>query len=403
MGPTLNAYQRLLRSNRAALTLTLTLTTGGCGPQFVGPDDGDTPGAAAPGVGGQGAGGQGAGGQGTGGQGTGQGTGGQGETDALRTYAIALTPSNRHAALQQGLRAEVTVGGGPHHSVMLDTGSTSLVIPKSALGPGSVPIAPREPFTVHYASTGLKLQGYRALAVVRIGEAKTSKMKVNVVEQASCSDEHPECQAPRDLTKVGVMGIGYGPGNRSMNPLLNVTDVAKGTMRPGYSLSVNPSAKLVIGIPKTAPGFEMMDLKRQGDDGWSLSSLKGCVRIPRWSSDEDACGALLVDSGTSAMIIARPKGAIADSSFVSADSPFKEGAPLPDGVEVSVATPNFERPTLKLGFTTGEDTPATPSGVWHRTSEGGGWGFILGRHMLAHADYIFDDENGRAGFKPVAR
>jgi hypothetical protein len=264
--------------------------------------------------------------------------------------------------------------------------------------------SPSQPFTYEYTSNGLTLEGEIVMARVAIGVSSsfkggatnglpvTTSMPVRVVESASCDSAYPHCQVPPSLSTVGMLGIGFGRDpsvTPSSNALLEVEEVADGTMRPGYIVSDHPP-QLTVGLPASTADFSSLALAPASNGDWLATSLEGCVRLPAisWS----LCGTLLVDTGLDYSLVSVPSGAT---------TPYDGGA-LPNGVEIDFLAPS-DGTVMTSVVDLGSSSLQTPPSVEFRHPPETTAVVNTGRRILAAYDYLFDARAGEVGFRKVTQ
>jgi hypothetical protein len=343
-------------------------------------------------------------------------TTGDAGTDAapspLVTYTIAFDPAT---TLDASFRLHVSVGGGPAHDVVMDTGSTGLVVPASALGPEAQ--ISTDPFSLEYTSSGIVESGHWATAPVRLGVpadyvagapgdyATTVPIRFGVVEAVTCDPAYPACMTDGDVSAVGVMGVGFDRGlpeyPTTINPFLQVTEIQAGTMHAGYVVSQHPP-QVVIGLDAAdQSGFQRLSLTpySQYPGEWESASVDGCVTLPALPSWGTQCGRPLIDTGIAGGILTAP------DAMLPTQLATKVPGQLDVGVQVDVtfqATPDQAAPVAAIyTFVIGADDPSTPDYVYLRDSTDGTVHINTSRHLLVVYDYLFDALDGAIGFRSV--
>jgi hypothetical protein len=323
---------------------------------------------------------------------------------------VALAYRNPMRTLEHGFTVDVSAGGGRWHTgVELDTGSTGLVLDRRSIGPEA--IGPGRPGTREYYPSGYKIVGNYWLTPVTIGVsdpdwgpkavARTVPIEVFGIERVECGGNVKTCTPPADQKKAiagfGLMGIGFDRGGAppSNNPFLQVEDVVRGPMRPGYVISPD---RVDIGLDaaNTAEAFQYIPLAPSADPPGGWLGANGCFSFPAASAK--FCGSMLLDTGIDQMIFAlararRPPGVVDPSRPET----------LRPGTAVDISAPTGLPLALSYGFTyqprktsSAVDPklirwaapPATKPPVF----------FNIGRTPLARFDYLYDDRGGRVGF-----
>jgi hypothetical protein len=329
-------------------------------------------------------------------------------TPALVTYTI---PFDAAATLDESFRLHVSVGGGPAHEVVMDTGSTGLVVPASALGPGAQ--ITTEPFSLEYTSSGIMEIGHWAVAPVRLGVpagyvagspgdyATTVAMRFGVVETVQCDPSYPACSTNGDVDTVGVMGVGFDRDvaeyPSATNPFLQVAEIQAGAMHAGYVVSQHPP-QVVVGLDAAATtGFRTLPLApKSGYPGeWDSTSVAGCVTLPALPSFGSPCGRPLVDTGIAGGILTMP------AAMLPTQLATQDPGELDVGVAVEVTLPAAPA-VATYSFVIGAAGAQTPDYVYLRDSTDGTLHINTSRHLLAVYDYLFDARDGAIGFRPAA-
>ncbi len=322
------------------------------------------------------------------------------------TYTI---PFNAATTLDESFRLQVSVGGGPAHEVIMDTGSTGLVVPASALGPEAQ--IGTDPFSLEYTSSGIIESGHWGTAPVRLGVpvgyvagspgdyATTVPIRFGVVETVTCDPAYPSCTTNGNVETVGVMGVGFDRGlpeyPTTINPFLQVTEIQAGAMHAGYVVSQHPP-EVVLGLDAAdQAGFQTLPLAPlHGYPGeWDSTSVAGCVTLPALPSWGTQCGRPLVDTGLAGGILTAP------AAMLPTKLATKSPGQLDLGTEVVITVP--AAPSIALyTFVLGSAGPSTPDYVDLRDSTDGTVHVNTSRHLLAVYDYLFDAKDGAIGFRP---
>jgi hypothetical protein len=299
------------------------------------------------------------------------------------------------STIRDGWFLDVAVGRGAPHRVMVDTGSVGLAIAASAI---PADVAPGEPASIRYSSSGKVLSGhvYRA-SVAFLGNAgtRTGTMPVLGVDRVTCDrTAHSDCTVePGEADRVGVLGVGFGRhgsaadlaetlgvSERSVNPFLQLEAMRAGTIARTYEVDPN---RIVLGRAndRDAARWQRVSLARGPGDDWM--PLGGCFAQGPVPGD---ClgGTVLVDTGVGTTIFATPQHA---SGSVPPGLPFEitiNGAPL-----------------LGISFTSTArcEEVALSCARWsHRARYPT---FVnTSRRFIDAADYRFDDACGVVEFRP---
>src|SRR5690349_15246423 len=132
----------------------------------------------------------------------------------------------------------VMLGGSGPRSIEMDTGSTGIVVPLSAIGEYTVATNPPD-YTPSYSSSGNSYTGQWVETVVTVidGDGKSFTTPTPIlVFGVTYPAGSPE--ATGESAGVSMMGVSTRfPGSDGFNPFLNHPDIVNGTFRSGYILS----------------------------------------------------------------------------------------------------------------------------------------------------------------------
>jgi hypothetical protein len=133
---------------------------------------------------------------------------------------------------------KVMLGGSGPRSIEMDTGSTGIVVPLSAIGEYTVASNPPD-YTPSYSSSGNSYTGQWVETVVTIIDADGNSFttpKPILVFGATYPEGSPEAEGKS--SGVSMMGVSTRfPEADAYNPFLNHPDIVNGTFRSGYILS----------------------------------------------------------------------------------------------------------------------------------------------------------------------
>ncbi|MBS2535872.1 hypothetical protein KGQ20_24215 [Catenulispora sp. NF23] len=323
-----------------------------------------------------------------------------GKPAASAVSYLIPTVSTAATNLADGLSLAVNVGGGPTRDVEVDTGSLGFVIARGALGPGAVDTG--KAGFIEYTSSGKILSGEYFLAAVSFqrpqGAVATVPIRVLGVTASSCASGYPGCTPDSDISKVGMLGVGYSeyaktdsPGPTSAdNAFLQLAAMHNGQAQPGYIVT---RGGVTLGLTaQQIASFHTVHLASApppSGTGSDIESMPGCFAFPD-HGDASHCGSILFDTGISKMIVGLP----------TADRPAPIATAIPDGTRIKVGTPNLTGPAF--GYTTTVGDPGdpiaplgNPAASWaHDTA------FVnTGRELLAAYDYLYDAVGRQSGFR----
>ncbi len=298
-----------------------------------------------------------------------------------------------NSSLANGLHVRAALGGGPPHVFLVDTGSVGILVARQTLGPEYQDFDPAQDITFGFVSSGKMYHGQWVEVPVTLGipaawdgtgDYPATHVEVFAVDQ------------PADFSG-GVFGIGFAiggsaDGGAARNPLLHIIYRGR-SLSPGHIVS---KQGIEIGLtPFNTEGFEFIALDRDASDrDWKQPF--GTIKLSASFSAHDFSIDLpiLMDTGVTDMIL-----------WTSADH-----APLNlprhrafrTGITASISTPPADgvaEPALQYSFVTGDTSQGmAPAHVQWRV----GHGINTGRNVLAGADYLYDEEAGRVGFRVPA-
>ncbi|MFP5223744.1 MAG: hypothetical protein ACLGSA_15740 [Acidobacteriota bacterium] len=288
-----------------------------------------------------------------------------------------------------GYWVPLSLGGGAPIPVLLDSGSKGLMIMASRLGNAPVKRTGRRMKQVFL--DGTTFEGEIVRTQVTLGTATTPEpVFILAVNKATCAKDRPDCPARifGDKGPAGIMGVGLGNVTSLDNPLEYLPpELSNGFIIQGRG--PGGRAQLTLGLtPANRSGFTMFPLPRNKltlswrEAFFAVNSLPGCISL-EGTDDKPLCGRFLLDSGSSASIIALPPG--------SKSAP--PGGLIPGGKRVTVA---FEgMPVVSLTST------STPWGDTFKLTQGDKTHNILGGSFFNVYDVLYDIKGSAIGLRPA--
>ncbi|SMH59334.1 hypothetical protein [Azospirillum agricola] len=361
--------------------------------------------------------------------------------------------------VRNAYRVNISVGGMAAHTVEVDTGSTGIVVPWTAVPPDLWKAAAGNPTHILYTSDNEYLHGRTIQATVALGVPKPPAgvaaaqpypttgtidlMAADCVCKLDSTDSGGGTAQPRpagggsacgDLNGtrsdpqvnnspllnscvpvddgMGMMGVGYARGGRSssMNSFLRLAAMDGGAMHPGYIIT---QSNIQLGLTGTnTTGFAFTQLTPSAMPAPS-SHVKEWNEPPvtiAFQAGEPKpaplTGSLLLDTGIADMLLTvptaqRPGGLVVPGSSLGQKPPVI-GDVVPAGTPFTVTVTNADHaPILSYQATMGGAPPSPTYGSW-RGATATANAFNLGRHALAAANYAYDAQCGRLGFQQVA-
>ena len=305
-----------------------------------------------------------------------------------QSYTVPWVDSPEFSNLRHTLKVKASVNGGTVSSYTVDTGSVGLVVPAAEI-PNIPAGAPSGSLT--YSSSGLKLTGVWATLPISFPQAVNvtganvgaqATVPVLAVTEANCTGSGVNSGKCRGKIPH-MLGVGFGRGTTERtspdhNPLLNLTEMAAGTMRRGYLIGRGGLSLGLTGSNATG-AWTMQSLIDAGTPAagahhdWMM--LAGGFTL---GSDKRE-GRVLIDTGLLNMIV--------------------EDRGLPSSGQVEAGT----EMTIALGsvsyrFGVGDGGAQTPSRVdYARASHGA---FVnTGLRVLGRYDVLFDADGGYLGLR----
>jgi hypothetical protein len=335
------------------------------------------------------------------------------------SYALPIScadPENETACVEQavsgdGLQVQAAVGfdtpGADDFELFtIDTGSTGVIVPESALGPNK--IGPGAAGTTFYDSSGNTYAGNYWVVPVSfvLGDGSvvfTQPIKVLAISIAYCAPGYPKCDENPPQPTLRYLGVGFDRGATNAqdqlgrpadNPFLHMTSAEHGTdVSPGYVLG---GSTIDVGIESTS-GYETVALTPSTTvpDDWA--TMPGCYGFPELAEPNQFCGHLLLDVGITEMFLDleradRPEG----SATESCRQP--NSVCVPDNVAMEILAGAPGAPAASYRFTL-ESEPSGPAPLYAQWIDSANVSVNTGRRPLLAYDYLYDARCGNVGFK----
>jgi hypothetical protein len=363
-----------------------------------------------------------------------QSTGCDGALPAVR-FAAPMTPGGAYLTITAGC-------GGLPHSVQVDTGSTGIAIRRDTIGQNTPAQNPPKNNYLYYNSSGNLMCGSWVQTDVTLSDSKGTRVTVPslpvLAVDFTCQVPPPlpdnPCQTctPGALTGTGpaMLGVGFDRGadmgGPQQNAFLQLQQMNAGTMQRGYIIT---SEWIQLGItPHDLDGFQFVKLSPNGPDssGYDWQQAPGCVSITGGgvtAPGQNVCGKVLMDTGVDRMYL----------SYVPASAPqFQPPLPPSGNIWECCGTGKELRPCIPReplcrvnggqGASVTVTWPATPQFSYTArapqqfrangtnpifahvnpaaTPPDGAPVFVnTSRQMLFTADYLYDAQCGRVGFR----
>jgi hypothetical protein len=304
-----------------------------------------------------------------------------------------LTQVDTPVPVASGYSVNVSVNGGPNHTVLVDTGSNLLVVPYNkvrgfpsdpdVVASGSMVVSNLLHYS--YGSSGISYRGYlvnvpvtinRVPAKAAIPSAPTiPNMTVYAVTQ-SCGVDG-QCVPVTENSPIGMMGVGFQP-----TPYLVLKNGSVATHTNAFAEIPNvPAVGYIFGPDGITVGLN--EAVTKGIIWASLDGAgraNGCLTITsaKGSPGKPLCGTMLLDTGVEKMFAwigpetqpptcpkpggtAKEDGGTGKADGGSAHAGFV-GVPFPEGTTIQISSP-AESPSMSYSFTVGGGDAGTPKPV----------------------------------------
>lgn len=311
-------------------------------------------------------------------------------------------PPDSFCSLEKGLHLYVGIGGGPHTTSVIDTGSEGILFARRYLGKDYVET--HLPFFMEYTSSKNTYKGTWVMALVSFSSSRdptspgttvatTARMMLRAVD---------ECNGETDCKKINTAMIGVGfdrdtsPGQQdsggnpippNINPFLQLEDMAAGILRAGFILAWS-TRSIVLGLPSFDDlTFTRITLQPQPSGPWTAPTVTVALPDAHILLQDVS---LLMDCGIG-------------ESFIQA--PADVQAPVVDGHSAVMASQHVHVSLSGLAqplysFIVGDAGSGAPTQVLWGHNLHDGMPFInTGRHALSQFDYLFDGDKGALGFR----
>ncbi len=319
------------------------------------------------------------------------------------------------------LRLEGPLGAYQPPPVVMDTGSTGVVISASDLPGYSAAKAAAYPAGWEFLSSSKRLWvGHWVPTTIVFldarGEAARAQVPILVVETAmrcpgydvkgapgTCAEPSEVVNLPKGIAYLGVgfgrEGNGQSQGTPDKNPLLNLTaiggqPIASGSFRKGYVVT---QEGVRVGLTASvAAGFRFLKLDARGAGG-PLDWLQAPMHVA--AGDQPAQpGSLLIDTGIPTMYLGVAHPEALQTVTETNPSTKKPAKVLAPGQTVTITVPT--QPATTFAFTMGSGEATVPSQVLVNSPSAKGF-VNTGRHVLRRYEVMFDADGGWFGLRAV--
>jgi hypothetical protein len=318
-------------------------------------------------------------------------------------YLAYLNAPEANGDLMRPPRLRISFGGGRSYDVVMDTGSTGIVVSADKI-PNIDRLQSLGPGQLTYSSSGRIMIGRWVVTPLTVmGRNGTSiaiaPIPVLAVDRVECTGSARRCSPRENPRGISMLGVGFArhhdheaQSGPSKNPFLNVASVngAKAErLRRGY-LVTRGGVFIGLTAANTTGDFAFVKLDRAGDD-WTPTPV--CISVN--GATPAACGTLLMDTGVSAMYLTVPESqAPAAITTTNGRSPT-----LVDGTKVAISIPSEASPQALYSFALGQGgNPLAPERL-HLVSRVRPPFVNTSVHFLNGFDYLYDADGGFVGFR----
>ena len=322
-------------------------------------------------------------------------------------FLAYLNAPDAGADLTRPPRLRISFGGGRSYAVVMDTGSTGIVVSADKI-PNIDRLQSLGPGQLTYSSSGRIMIGRWVMTPVTImGRNGTSiaaaPVPVLAVDRVECTDRARRCTPREGPRGISMLGIGFArrgdhqaQSGPAKNPFLHVATVngAKAQrLRSGY-LVTRSGVFVGLTAANTQGGFTYVKLARAEDD-WEATPV--CISVN--AVTPAACGTLLMDTGVTAMYLTVPAAQAPDAMLTSNG----RSQTLIDGSKITISVPTEASPQALYSFTVGESgNPLAPSAL-NLVSRVRPPFVNTSVNFLNGFDYLYDADGGFVGFRWTGR
>lgn len=310
-------------------------------------------------------------------------------TSELIPLTINYTDSGPADSVKYTLRFLVKIGDGAERHILMDTGSTGIVVPRSAIKNYLTceKITPQPP-APHYSSSGAHYDGDWVYTSFELYDRQGHQFTIDKIPVFAVTEHEGN-----DVSNVSMMGIGIHSKvyDDKFNPFLNLPQMTQGQFQRGYIIT---SSQVIFGYSsRDIAGFKLFSFAKGSDSAIATTTLTP-PSGSEFSSFKQTTP-LLLDTGIPYMIVT-PKKEVKQPSrdFIEPHTHH-----IIDGAQIEVALSDNEGKPFHYTFTVLQaPTPADPTYV--RFAVPSIKGFInTGRHILTDYHYLVDCNEKIIGLK----
>jgi hypothetical protein len=316
------------------------------------------------------------------------------------TFLPYLNAPARGDDIDRSPRLGLSFGGEPR-PVLMDTGSTGIVVSASRIP--EVDALPAKPGRITYSSSGRIMIGRWVTTPVTIwgrngARVTTAPIPVLAVDRIDCTGRARRCTPEDAPGHVAMMGVGFGReydgqsrGTPETNPLLNLATGDRPVHR-GYVVT-REGVHVGLTAANTHGDFRFAKLDPHPSIPGEWQGVPACISV---SGRAPACGRGLLDTGVTAMFVTLPGDAAGDAV---ADG----GTALLPGTRLSLSFPESSAPGASTAaaydvVVGDQNAPMAPDKVFLNTTRPAPF-VNTGLHVLEGFDLLYDAEGGYYGFR----
>ncbi|MEE7505984.1 hypothetical protein [Methylobacterium mesophilicum] len=291
--------------------------------------------------------------------------------------------------------------GGAARPVLVDTGSTGIVVSASRI-PGNASL-PGEPGRLTYSSSGRIMVGRWVRVPVTVfgrdgASVITQPIRVLAVDRIDCTARARRCTPQEAPAHVAMMGIGFGREDDSQtqstpdtNPLLNADPPGSGAVHRGYVLT-RQGVHVGLTRANTRGRYRFVKLDPHPRVPGDWLGVPACITVD--GRAPAACGRALLDTGVTGMFLTLPPAQVADSLRAGAG----DHAALRPGTRLSFRFGDAAGYAITVGD---RAAPLAPERIILNTTRP--QPFVnTGLRVLNGYDVLYDADRGYFGFRDLA-
>ncbi|GJD54062.1 hypothetical protein OPKNFCMD_6843 [Methylobacterium crusticola] len=319
--------------------------------------------------------------------------------DRQGTFLPFLDAPGEDSRIQHPPRLGLSFGD-EMHPVLMDTGSTGIVVSASRIP--DVDALPSKPGRLTYSSSGRIMIGRWVTIPVTVwgrngAGVATRPIPVLAVDRIDCTDRPRHCRPEEAPRHVAMMGVGFGREDDSQaqstpetNPLLNLAPSGTGAARRGYVVT-KQGVHVGLTSANTRGNFRFVKLDPHLTIPGEWRGVPVCIGVN--DRAPATCGRALLDTGVAAMFLTLPPEQVADR--VEGDG---HSGLLP-GTQLSFSFPDTAAPAARYQVVVGDAaSPLAPERVVLNTTRP--MPFVnTGLRILNGFDLLYDADSGWFAFR----